>query len=97
MAKDLDNALNMDGIFSGIATGWKALNGFTDSGLEQLSRYSLDSGVLAPKYSDEDACRVLRISESTALLMFLTVFRLNGMTDKAEVIEAWLGDKLSPS
>jgi hypothetical protein len=97
MAKDLDDALSADGLFTGIATGWQTMSGFTHSGLQHLSRFSLSSGVLAPKYSDEDTCRVLRISASAALLMLPPVFRMNGMTEKAASIEAWLDAKLGRS
>lgn len=93
MAEALDGALETERLFQGIAGSWKALNGFTHSGLEQLSRRFNGSGDLAPNYSDADTRKLLRASASTALLMFPPLFRIYGMGAKAEAIEAWLIEK----
>jgi hypothetical protein len=96
MTTALDSGLGTVDLFQGIARSWRALNGFTHSGLEQLAMRFNAAGDLQPTYPDIKCRYLLRSSASTALLMFPPLFRVWGMNDKAEAIEAWLIEKIPP-
>jgi hypothetical protein len=93
MTVALDSGLGTVDLFQGIARSWGTLNGFTHSGLEQLAMRFNASGDLQPTYPDIKCRYLLRSSASTALLMFPPLFRVWGMNEKAEAIEAWLIEK----
>jgi hypothetical protein len=96
MAAELDAALGTANLFQGIAGSWRALNGFTHSGLEQLSRRFNADGDLAPNYTDEFTLSLMKASASTSLLMFPPLFRMFTMPAKAEAVERWLIEKKTP-
>ncbi|WP_348269422.1 hypothetical protein P8936_11685 [Edaphobacter paludis] len=96
MAEAIDADLATEDLFQGIVnSSWKTLNSFTHSGLEQLSQRFNSSGDLTPNYSDAKTERLLRGSASVALLMHIPLFRIWRMERKAEVLEAWLIEKMN--
>jgi hypothetical protein len=95
MAAALDTDLGTQGLLRGIANSWKALNGYTHSGLEQLSKRFNASGDLTPNYSDAEKKNLLGASASAALLMHVILFRVWRLESKAKALEAWLVEKLN--
>jgi hypothetical protein len=92
MAADLDTSYGAGGWLLSFADHWAALNGYTHSGLLQLSRQFRDDGKVGPNYSDEMVMELLVTSGTASIGCIVPIFRAMGLNDKAAALEQWLSD-----
>lgn len=92
MAADLDAAYGAQGWLQSFADHWGVLNGFTHSGLLQLSRQFRDEHTLGPNYPDEMAIYLLVTSGTVSIGCIVPIFRHMGLNDKAAALEQWLDE-----
>ncbi len=78
LATKLDDVFKMEGLFTRYAGDtWKALNGFTHGGLEQLSRRIGGNGEIGCHFEQEEV--QLLLADSTSLLFRIAIQFLEAM------------------
>jgi hypothetical protein len=92
MAADIDTAYGAAGWLQSFADHWRTLNGYTHTGLEQLSRQFRDEATLAPNYPEEFILGLLVTSGTASIGYIVPVFRHFGLNEKAAALEQWLAE-----
>jgi hypothetical protein len=92
MAADLDTSYRAGGWLQSFADHWGVLNGYTHSGLLQLSRQFRDEHTLDPNYPAEMVIYLLVTSGTTSIGCIVPIFRHMGLHDKAAALEQWLDE-----
>jgi hypothetical protein len=93
MVTAVDRELGTVPTFALLAGGWKILNIYTHTGMEQLAsrvHTRIDGNIiLSPSYSSESVEGILHVSGAISLLFLMAIFQWLGFPEKAQALIEW--------
>jgi hypothetical protein len=90
MAATLDAYSVAKGWIASFADRWKALNGYTHTGLHQLARRFRPDGKVGPAYTEEMVWKLLTTSGTFSIGVFVPLVRPVELETKAAALQEWL-------
>jgi Family of unknown function (DUF6988) len=86
MCELVDARFRAEGVIDYFATAWKAMCGFTHSGLEQLARRFTGNDVM-PSYHNDEISELLGMSASIVIMVLVPYFITCGLQEQAEELQ----------